>query len=71
MEPGSDTRPGGHDSEQARLRGPHPQGGHGLFLLCPDSEMCSLADDSTCSKMPIAKPYLDLFKFKPSIGILW
>lgn len=30
MEPGSDTRPGGHDSEQARRGGPHPQV-HGLF----------------------------------------
>lgn len=33
MEPGSDTRPGGHDSEQARHGGPHPQEVHGLFAF--------------------------------------
>ena len=33
MEPGSDTRPGGHDREQARHGGPHPQEVHGLFAF--------------------------------------
>lgn len=55
----------GHHSEQDRLRVPGPQGARGLSLLCPDSEMCSFADDSTCSEMPITEPHLGLFKFKP------